>query len=275
MRQRLLRRRRLLQQRLRRHLPDLRAGRAASGPAWPPTRGPIRAECDAERRHLPAATTAPATEPAPAASTPPGPTCLAAGCSSGAVHTASPATARAPASRARPHRAARTSATRRARPAGTTCTADAHCTRFCSATACVATPVNLAGNGDVENGTTAGWATNGGTLTAPADRDWPTPARTAPTAQRTANFNGPAYRYRRARVPTPSARGRCRTRTQTQNVALQVNLGCGEPPAGGMFPTVGQFGISLPSGCLDADQRHREPGEPARLASLEPRHQAL
>jgi hypothetical protein len=48
----------------------------------------------------------------------------------------------------------------------TNCTDDTTCVAggFCSAAACVATP-NLAGNGDLEYGTTAGWgAVNGGTL---------------------------------------------------------------------------------------------------------------
>ena len=49
--------------------------------------------------------------------------------------------------------------------------------------------------------------------------------------------------------------------TPAQNVALQVNLSCGEPAAGPMFPTIGQFGIhAVTAGRLDADQRHGEPG---------------
>jgi len=47
----------------------------------------------------------------------------------------------------------------------TSCASDADCAsgRFCSARTCVAPPVNLAGNGDAEHGTTLGWAPFGGT----------------------------------------------------------------------------------------------------------------
>jgi hypothetical protein len=48
-----------------------------------------------------------------------------------------------------------------------TCSKDADCasSRFCSAGACIAPPVNLAGNGDLESGALDGWLGYGGSLT--------------------------------------------------------------------------------------------------------------
>ncbi len=129
----------------------------------------------------------------------------------------------------------------------TTCTVDADCGGFCSATACFASPpVNLAGNGDLEYGTTTGWATNGGNLT----------LQNAPLAQaglfsvagtgRTANYNGPGYR-----LPTGAGQIAIRAwamqnENPTQKVALQVALRCGTSFQD--FPTIGEWGFALAQG---------------------------
>jgi hypothetical protein len=175
--------------------------------------------------------------------------CLAAGCTGGAVHTASTCNGTGTCNAGTTTSCGAYQCDAAGAACRTTCTVDSHCTSFCSATACVATPVNLAGNGDVETGTanSAPWTTNGGTLTIQTGIAH-AGTYSASATGRTANFNGPAY-------PVPTGAGSytisawaMQNENATQNVALQVNLSCGEPPAGGMFPTVGQFGISLPSG---------------------------
>jgi hypothetical protein len=175
--------------------------------------------------------------------------CLAAGCTGGAVHTASTCNGTGTCNAGTTTSCGAYQCDAAGAACRTTCTVDSHCTSFCSATACVATPVNLAGNGDAETGTanSAPWVTNGGTLTIQTGIAH-TGTYSASGTGRTANYNGPAY-------PIPTGAGSytisawaMQNENATQNVALQVNLGCGEPPAGGMFPTVGQFGISLPSG---------------------------
>ncbi len=173
--------------------------------------------------------------------------CLAAGCTGAAVHTASTCNGTGTCTAGTTTSCGAYQCDAAGAACRTTCTVDAHCTSFCSATACVATPVNLAGNGDVEHGTTAGWSTNGGTLTLQTGVAH-TGTYSASATGRTANYNGPAY-------PIPTGAGSytisawaMQNENATQNVALQVNLSCGEPPAGGMFPTIGQYGTPLPSG---------------------------
>ena len=110
----------------------------------------------------------------------------------------------------------------------TTCAIDADCGGFCSATACFAAPLNIAGNGDLEYGTTTAWTTNGGGLTlqtAPS----PVQAGTYSVAgtTRTDDYNGPGYL-----LPTGSGQyaidvWAMQNDNPTQNVALQVALQCG------------------------------------------------
>ena len=90
---------------------------------------------------------------------------------------------------------------------------------------------------------TAPWTTNGGTLTIQTGIAHGGTYSASATG-RTANYNGPAY-------PMPTGAGSytisawaMQNENATQNVALQVNLSCGEPAAGGMFPTIGQYGIA-------------------------------
>jgi hypothetical protein len=178
---------------------------------------------------------------------PAGATCLAAGCSSAAVHTASTCNGTGTCVAGTTTSCGAYQCDGAGVACQTTCTTDASCTGFCSAAACVAPPVNIAGNGDVEYGTTNGWSTNGGTLTLQTGIAH-TGTYSASATARTANFNGPAY-------PIPTGAGSytisawaMQNENATQNVALQVNLSCGEPPASGMFPTVGMFNTVLQSG---------------------------
>ena len=133
---------------------------------------------------------------------------------------------------------------------------------FCSATACFATPVNLAGNGDVEYGTanSAPWTTNGGAL------DLQTGDR-AITAARTAHRHGAYGELQRAGLPDTDGRGYLhhqrvgdaeREPDPERRVAGQPGLR--RAARGGHVPDGRAVRLQLAFGCLDADQRHREPG---------------
>jgi len=137
----------------------------------------------------------------------------------------------------------------------TSCTLDTDCNNgFCSAGLCVAnnsvTPVNLAGNGNVEYGTTAGWSTNGGgTLVVETGAGLVNGGTysIADTA-RTANYMGPAYA-----LPTGAGKYNI-TAWAMQNTdpmflsgVIQLGLNCASPSVQ-HFPPVGNFGVSLPSG---------------------------
>ena len=238
--------------------------RTASGRASPPTRGPIRASSAiATGAASPAATTAPATGPGPAASTPPGPNVWRPGAPAAPCTRRPPATARAPATRARPRRAARTSATRRARPAGRRARS---------------TPLH----GVLQRHRVRRDARQPGGQRRRRERDGeqrclgdersarsrdrrpglPTPARTAHRRHGAHGElqRGRPTRYRRARATTPSAPGRCRTRTRPRTSRCRCNLSCGEPPAGGMFPTVGHVRHHACPGVWTQIERHGEPG---------------
>jgi len=80
----------------------------------------------------------------------------------------------------------------------TSCSDDTACVSggFCSAAACVATP-NLAGNGDLEYGTTVGWsAVNGGTLALATSASGTTPhggQNAIGVSARNYHYQGPSY----------------------------------------------------------------------------------
>jgi hypothetical protein len=135
---------------------------------------------------------------------------------------------------------------------GTSCTTDAACAGFCAAGACFASPANLAGNGDLEYGTTAGWTTNGG-VTLALQNAGTTPATVhagtyalADTA-RTANFQGPGYN-----LPTGAGKYNVtlwamQNDNTAQGAAVQVALSCGST-ATSFFPTIGTYNFNLPQG---------------------------
>ena len=189
--------------------------------------------------------------------------CLAAGCSSGAVHTASTCNGTGTCIAGTTTSCGAYQCDAAGLACRTTCTADANCNAgFCSATACVASAtVNLAGNGDVEYGTTAGWTTNGGALTLQTGVAH-TGTYSASATGRTANFNGPAY-------PIPTGAGsytisawamQNERRHPDRRVAGQPGLR--RAGRGGHVPDDRAVRHRpCRQGCLDADQRHREPGD--------------
>jgi hypothetical protein len=122
-----------------------------------------------------------------------------------------------------------------------TCTTDASCTGFCSAATCVAAPTNLAGNGDVEQGTATGWTSNGGSPSAASGTGLAnTGTYSLKVANRTQNYQGPSY-------PIPTGPGKYTiTAWAMQNddaslpVGLQVALNCGVGATSqSFFPGVG------------------------------------
>jgi hypothetical protein len=137
----------------------------------------------------------------------------------------------------------------------TSCGADGDCGGFCSATACMTSPVNLAGNGDLEYGmsSTAGWSLAGGGVTL-ALQSASTSAglvhggafSIADTA-RTANYQGPGYN-----LPTGSGQyvitaWVMQNDDATASGALQVNLSCGAT-AMTHYPLIGAYGFAMPQG---------------------------
>jgi hypothetical protein len=137
----------------------------------------------------------------------------------------------------------------------TSCTVDTDCNNgFCSAGVCVAsnsvTPVNLAGNGNAEYGTTNGWSTNGGGTLAVQTGAGLVHGATYSIADtaRTANYMGPAYV-----LPTGagkyniSAWAMQNTDPTFASGAIQLGLNCASPSVQ-HFPVVGSFGVSLPTG---------------------------
>ena len=121
-----------------------------------------------------------------------------------------------------------------------TCTTDASCTGFCSAASCVAAPVNLAGNGDVEYGAVTGWTSNGGSPTAASGTGLAHGGTySLKVSGRTQNYQGPSY-------PLPSGAGKYAISAWAmQNddaslpVGFQVALNCGVGGTNAMFPGVG------------------------------------
>ena len=179
-----------------------------------------------------------------------GTVCLAAGCSGAALNTASTCNGTGTCNAGTTTSCGAYQCDAAGVACRTACSADADCNAgFCSATACfAAATINLAGNGDAENGPSLStpWSTNGGTLTIQTGIAH-TGTYSASATARNANFNGPAY-------PLPTGAGSyivsawaMQNEVASQTAALQVNLSCGEPAVGTMFPTIGQFGIALPS----------------------------
>ncbi len=136
----------------------------------------------------------------------------------------------------------------------TSCTVDADCNNgFCSAGVCVVsnsvTPVNLAGNGDVEYGTTAGWlSANGGSVASQTGAGLVHGGTYSIAGTRSANYMGPAYA-----LPTGAGKYNI-TAWAMQNTdptfgsgAMQLLLTCGSPSVQS-YPVVGNYGVSLPSG---------------------------
>jgi hypothetical protein len=135
----------------------------------------------------------------------------------------------------------------------TTCAVDSDCGGFCSATTCFAAPVNLAGNGNLEYGTTSAWSTNGGgTLVLQDAQATPTPGPvqagrySIADTVRTAGYMGPGYL-----LPTGAGQYAVeawvmQNENPTQKVALQVALQCGTSFQD--FPTIGTYGLVLTQG---------------------------
>ena len=139
---------------------------------------------------------------------------------------------------------------------GTSCTSDTTCNGFCSAAACYATntasPLNLAGNGDLEYGAATGWGTNGGgslvieSAATSAGLVHAGAYSIADTAL-AANYNGPGYS-----LPTGAGKYNIsvwamQMDNPTQTVALQVVLNCGAP-ASSNYPVIGTYGLTLTQG---------------------------
>src|SRR5581483_6393259 len=136
----------------------------------------------------------------------------------------------------------------------TSCGSDADCNGgFCSAGVCVAsnsvTPVNLAGNGDLEYNLTSGWTSTGGTLTLETGAGL-LHGGTYSIADtgRTATYMGPSYA-----LPTGAGKYNI-TAWAMQNTdatfgsgAMQVNVACGVTNTSN-YPVVGNYGVSLPKG---------------------------
>ena len=140
---------------------------------------------------------------------------------------------------------------------GTSCTNDTTCNGFCSAAACYATntasPLNLAGNGDLEYGVATGWTTNGGgslVVEAAATSAGLVHGGAYSIADTSlaANYNGPGYAL-------PSGAGKynisvwaMESDNPTQKAAVQINLNCGATGSVQSFPTIGTYGFTLNQG---------------------------
>ena len=138
---------------------------------------------------------------------------------------------------------------------GTTCSNDSFCNNgFCSATACYASPVNLAGNGDLEYGPSTpitnpptGWSLSGsGALVLQTAANPPTNVHAGTYAVantgRTATFNGPAYT-----IPTGAGKYNVTAWAMqsapaspdaTLNGVLNVKVTCGSTSVD-HFPSIG------------------------------------
>jgi hypothetical protein len=134
---------------------------------------------------------------------------------------------------------------------GTSCTADSACAAsgFCSAGVCVAIP-NLAGNGDVETGTTTGWlAANGGGvlgLSAVASSGFAHGGGySAVVSSRNFAYQGPGYN-----IPTGPGKyiisgwGMQRDLPSISGL-LQVRLACQTNVNPGYYVTVDAFGVTM------------------------------
>jgi hypothetical protein len=127
---------------------------------------------------------------------------------------------------------------------GTSCTSDANCTGFCAAGACYASPVNLAGNGDVEYDSAVGWTSNGaGTTIASGTGLAHGGLYSMEATGRTASYMGPAYPFPTGPGVYTVSAWAMQKDVASLSGALQVALNC----AGGFqdYPTIQAYGIPL------------------------------
>ena len=136
---------------------------------------------------------------------------------------------------------------------GTSCSGDSECSsgRFCSATACFASPVNLAGNGDLEYGAATGWSSfgGGGTLVLENAGTSPTLVNSGTFAiadtARAQNYQGPSYNLPTGAGQYVVSAWAMQNDNPTQTVALQIQLTCKTSTS---YPTIGMFGLLLSQG---------------------------
>jgi hypothetical protein len=134
-----------------------------------------------------------------------------------------------------------------------TCATDANCSGgFCAAGACYASPLNLAGNGDVEYANGTGWSSHGGGslvinngATSPALVHGG--AYSIADTMRTANYMGPGYSMPTGAGIYNVTAWVMQNENVDQTAALQVNLNCGAGAAS-TFPVIGTYGFHLPQG---------------------------
>jgi hypothetical protein len=134
---------------------------------------------------------------------------------------------------------------------GTSCTSDSNCTStsFCSAGACVQSPANLAGNGDLEYGTTAGWAPFcGGALFLSNT----TASGIAHLGQYSTGVSGRSKLCDGPSYALPTGPGRyvisawgLQRLDASMNAALQSKVTCNTAST---YPTVGNFGTAMAQG---------------------------
>jgi Carbohydrate binding domain len=133
------------------------------------------------------------------------------------------------------------------------CATDADCAGgFCAAGLCYASPLNLAGNGDLEYGNGTQWSTNGGGSLV-MENGVATPGLShggtysIADTMRTVNYQGPGYLMPTGAGIYNITAWAMQNDNPDQTVALQVNLNCGNP-GGSSFPTIGAYGFHLPQG---------------------------
>jgi len=181
-----------------------------------------------------------------------GTVCLAAGCSSATLHAASTCNGTGTCNAGANTSCGAYQCDALNIACATTCANDAGCNAaFCAASTCYASPLNLAGNGDVEYGNTSNWTTNGGVTLAIQSGAGLVHSGTYSIADtaRDQNYEGPGQN-----IPTGAgiyniSAWAMQNQNATQNVALQVNLQCGGSTGViAHFPTIGAYGTPLPMG---------------------------
>jgi len=131
---------------------------------------------------------------------------------------------------------------------GTSCANDAACNSgFCSAAACYTSPVNLAGNGDLEYGATTGWTVGGGTIALQNAGTTPATVHAGTYALgdtvRTMNFQGPQYN-----LPTGAGVYNITLWAMSDTAttgAVQLNRSCGATAMTDFNGIVGSYGFTL------------------------------
>ena len=249
-----------------------------SGRARQRTRGPTRAANARRRPPRPAAMTASADGAGACRKHIPGTVCLAAGCSSAAVHAQSTCDGAGTCNAGASTSCGAYQCDQLGIACATSCTADANCNGgFCSATACYApSTINLAGNGDLEYGNGVGWSTNGG---APALQN----ATAVPPGQVHAGTYAMGNITRAERLQRASLRdtdGRRRLRDQPVGDAKRERrTGRGGADKPGLRPRLGQLlpdgrivRLQPASGDVDADERNREPDDRQHAVRSQRRH---